>query len=131
MARGRRPPGLTLKVVDRAVEGELGSHVWRGRAVDSLIAAPAESVSVVPGASLRFGGPGGVPEEASISLYRREHVDHPELRPVHLEQLDPDELTWIANVEPGDYVLGLFRAWRGLGDSIHYFSISVSAAGAE
>lgn len=125
MAPGRRPPGIRLVSDDRPVHGELGSYVWAGRAVDSLLTAPAELVSVAIGTPLQFEGEGGVPDEASVSIFRRANLGQSSAGPVLHDQLDPNELVWTANVDAGAYVLGLFQAWEGRGDAIHYFSIEV------
>ena len=125
MVRGRRPPGIRLVGVDRAVHGELGSYVWAGRAVDSLLKAPAELVSVAIGTPLQFEGQGGVPDEASVSVFHRANLGQSSIGPVIQDQLDPNELVWTANVDAGAYVLGLFQVWEGRGDAIHYFAIEV------
>lgn len=126
MPRGRRPPGIKLISDDRAVDGQLGSYVWASRAVDSLIEVPPEAATVMQGTPLRFEGPGGPPDEVSISLFRVEDLGQPELRPILQSELDPKELAWTATANPGAYVLGLFRAWEGRGDAIHYFAIEVA-----
>jgi hypothetical protein len=125
MAKTAQPPGAILVIPGERVTGVEGSYVWGGRAADRMLALPAQAIIVGAGDRLRFEGEGGVPQEAVLFVYRADDVSSAGAAPVRQDTLDPATLAWTVALEPGDYVLSLFRAWDDRGDVTHHFRVRV------
>lgn len=125
MDRRTEPPGARVTVGEQAADGELGSYVWGGLAVDSGLSVPSDVLIAAPGDTLRFTVDADALVEAALSVYRTQDIHKPGLTPVKELALATSELTWQIDLEPGRYVLTLFVVWQERADASYYFTLHV------
>lgn len=120
------PPIVRLAVDGRTIDGEAGSATWRGRAVDRSLTVPARSTAVSRKAALRVLVDGNAPTELSVEVFRAENAGSEKFDPIAATTLQADNPVWQADLPAGDYILGVFCVWRGQGESITFFLITVT-----
>jgi hypothetical protein len=119
------PPGCHLVAGDRRIPGTIGSTVWAGMAVDRVLEPLSEAAVVNRGQEVRFQGEDDdAPDEAFLWAYREGDLPHPD-RAAWEGPLDPQELRWTADLEPGSYLLAVFRRWAGRGDVTYHFGLRI------
>lgn len=125
MDRRSEPPAARVTVGEQSVDGELGSYVWGGLAVDKGLSVPSDVLFAAPGDTLQFAVDAGALAEAALSIYRAADIPKPGLTPAKELALATSELTWEVDLEPGRYVMALFVVWEGRGDASYFFALHV------
>jgi hypothetical protein len=121
------PPRVRLTIDGRTIDGEPGSSTWRGRAVDRSLTVPARSTALTANAALRVVVEGSAPSELSLEVYHAEDAGSQRFDPISNTALDPGDPVWRADLPPGNYIVGVFCAWKGQGESMTFFLITVTS----
>lgn len=122
-----RPPLIRLVVDGTPQEGYQGSYCWTdpgagaGLCVDKIPPEFDSAVSLPAGDPIRLQLDAPLPDSVTLSLSSGVFGN-----PLVMETLPGAEtLEWPAQVEPGQYVLGVFATWEQQGDVVYLFSITL------